>query len=166
MFYSLRASVGVYGVALSLFLSSCLPVISSPDSSPSVPMQVLPITAQFTVGDRRIELEVAKTPEQQATGLMSRPSLAPNRGMMFEFSPARVARFWMKNTLIDLDIIFLRQGKILSMEKAVSPCPKDPCPVYGPFLEVDQVVELAAGQAEQLGLKIGDRLRIEPLTTP
>jgi uncharacterized membrane protein (UPF0127 family) len=86
--------------------------------------------------------------------------------MLFPFSPPRVARFWMKNTLIDLDMIFVQRGRIVAILDRVPPCRQDPCPVYGPWLEVEQVIELAAGQAERLGLKVGDALTVQAVPSP
>ena len=128
--------------------------------------QKLPITAMTKIGQEVIELEVAKTPEQQEIGLMFRTDLAKNRGMIFLFSPPRVTRFWMKNTLIPLDMIFLRGGVIQSISSSVPPCKRDPCPSYGPFVEIDQVVELVSGRAKELGLKKGDYLSVEFTKTP
>ena len=124
--------------------------------------QQLPIEARAIVGDQTILLEVAKTPEQQEIGLMFRTELPSDRGMLFPFGQTRMARFWMKNTLIPLDMVFLREGRVVAIEVNVPPCRKDPCPSYGPSLWVDAVLELPAGRSAQLGLKVGDRLAIAP----
>ncbi|MGA1623382.1 MAG: DUF192 domain-containing protein [Synechocystis sp.] len=138
----------------------CTPGISSPPLPTVTP---LPLTAQVTIGSTDIFLEVATTPEEQAQGLMFRTELAGDRGMLFDFVEPRIARFWMKNTLIPLDMIFLRQGQIKRIIANVPPCNADPCPVYGPLTEVDQVLELNAGQAEALGLTVNQQLEIVPI---
>jgi hypothetical protein len=135
-------------------------------SSPIQEGQILPISARAKIAETKIDLEVAKTPEQQAIGLMFRESLSGDRGMLFPFESERLARFWMKNVSIDLDMIFLRQGKVVHIAHKVPPCRRDPCPVYGPDTFVDTVLELAGGRAEQLGLKVGDRVQIEYLKFP
>jgi hypothetical protein len=127
--------------------------------------QTLPISAQVKVGDQTIDLEVAKTEEQQAMGLMYRKQLENNRGMLFPFKPARPVGFWMKNCLINLDMVFLRNGQVVAIANNVPPCQKEPCPVYGPQTSVDQVIELRGGRAKELGIKQGDRLAIEFNTT-
>ncbi len=124
--------------------------------------QNLPITATFKVKDQIIELEVARTPEQQEKGLMYRTSLSKNRGMLFTFPTPRLTRFWMKNVFISLDMVFLKDGVIKEILADVPPCKADPCPIYGPDSLVDQVIELPGGRAGELGLKPGDRIRIIP----
>lgn len=124
--------------------------------------QMLPASAQVQVGKQLIQLEVARTVEQQSMGLMYRPALDDNHGMLFPFSPARPVSFWMKNVLIDLDMVFLRNGQVISVSSNVPPCQADPCPVYGPKDSIDQVIELRGGRAMELGIKPGDRLLVQP----
>lgn len=125
--------------------------------------QQLPISAIATLNQTRIELEVAATPEQQEIGLMYRSSLADNRGMLFPFNPARPVSFWMKNCLIPLDIIFIRLGRVVAIAAEAPPCAADPCPFYNSGKPVDQVIELRAGRAAELGLKPGDRVEVQYL---
>ena len=136
---------------------------SSPVSSnqPAGMGQMLPISAQVTVGQQVIQLEVAQTAQQQATGLMYRTELAADRGMLFPFMPPRPVAFWMKNMSITLDMVFLRDGKVTAISSNVPPCTADPFPVYGPNMPVDQVIELRGGRAAELGLKVDDRLVVQ-----
>jgi uncharacterized membrane protein (UPF0127 family) len=124
--------------------------------------QVLPISAEANINGQTIQLEVAVTPEQQAKGLMYRPPLPDDRGMLFPFSPPRYTRFWMKNTPSPLDMIFLREGEVQAIVANAPPCESDPCPLYGPdtFTLIDQVIELRSGRAAELGLEVGDRVEI------
>ncbi|HAC64596.1 MAG TPA: DUF192 domain-containing protein, partial [Cyanothece sp. UBA12306] len=130
--------------------------------------QKLPVTAKTKIGQQVIELEVAQTPEQQQLGLMYRQSLEDNRGMLFPFDPPRPVKFWMKNVSIPLDMIFLLDGEVKAIENNVPPCNQTPCPTYGPSIaiDIDQVIELRGGRAEELGIKPGDLLKIEFLSTP
>jgi len=125
--------------------------------------QSLPVSAQVKIADQVIQLEVARSPEEQAMGLMFRPRLDDNRGMLFPFKPARPVSFWMKNVVIALDMVFLRDGTVVDIASNVPPCKAEPCPVYGPPSPVDQVIELRGGRAKELGLKRGDRLSIQLL---
>ena len=120
------------------------------------PPQHLPVTAEWCLSaERCIALEVARTPEQQRLGLMQRPELPPLRGMWFPFNRARRARFWMHNTLAPLDMVFLREGRVIHIESDVPVCPGLPCPSYGPTELADGVVELGAGEARRLGIGTG-----------
>lgn len=165
-------------LSLGLLLASCSAIEAKPAQSPAIiqpsaptitpsdsPMgQILPLSASFKVANQVIKLEVAKTPDEQAMGLMYRTSLADDQGMLFPFSPARPTQFWMKNTLIPLDMLFLRKGEIRSISANVPPCQAEPCSTYGsPTENIDQVIELRAGRAAELGLKVGDRISIQTL---
>ena len=159
-------------IGLTIFLLGCSPalpvantdvtgIFASQSPAATASGQVLPISARARIGDRTIELEVAKTPEQQAMGLMYRTSLADDRGMLFEFNPPRRVNFWMKNCLISLDMIFVRDGVVMAIQASAPPCTADPCPTYGPDTPVDRVIELRGGRAAELGVKVGSRIEIE-----
>jgi uncharacterized protein len=161
---------------VGILLLSCVPSVQSkppipaeqrsiqplPDLKPTPLVQKLPLSAQITVNGRVILLEVARTPEQQSIGLMNRTDLATNRGMLFVFSPPRPVSFWMKNTLIPLDMIFVSNGVVKHVGQQILPCAGDPCPSYGPEprTDIDGVIELRGGRAAELRLKVGDRLKI------
>ena len=103
-----------------------------------------------------IQAEAARTPEEQARGLMFRPALEENRGMLFLLDGARPHPFWMKNTLIALDIIWMDEKKtVIHIEYQTPPCKADPCPTYGPSSPSQYVLEVKAGVARQRGLKPG-----------
>lgn len=123
--------------------------------------QMLPLSAHIKVADQVIQLEVARTAEQQEIGLMYRTDLPKDRGMVFPFEPPRRVGFWMKSTLIPLDMVFLLKGKVQAISSNVPPCNADPCPIYGPNALVDQVIELRAGRATELRLRQGDRVNVQ-----
>ena len=146
-----------------------LPPPPSISASPKDEGQMLPISALAEMAGQQISLEVARTPEEQAMGLMYRTSLAADRGMLFPFEPPQPVSFWMKNTLIPLDMVFLRNGKVKAIAANVPPCTTTPCPTYGPSTEIDQVIELRGGRAAELGLNVSDQITIKFLqedTTP
>ena len=140
---------------------------SSPPVSqePAKQGQSLPISAKATLAGKEIQLEVAKTAQQQAMGLMYRQSLADNQGMLFPFNPPQPVSFWMKNVSIPLDMVFLNKGVVQGISANVPPCPRTPCPTYGPGTIVDQVIELRGGRAAELNLKVGDSVTIEQVDT-
>ncbi|MDP5339646.1 MAG: DUF192 domain-containing protein [Nodularia sp. (in: cyanobacteria)] len=124
--------------------------------------QMLPISAEAIVSNgTRIQLEVARTPEQQAKGLMYRPALPDNQGMLFQFPSAQPVRFWMKNVPVPLDMVFLQNGVIKYIQDSAPPCTSEPCPTYGPNVPIDTVIELRSGRAAELNLRDGDRIKIE-----
>ena len=127
--------------------------------------QMLPISAKakFASGEV-VQLEVTRTPAEQSMGLMYRRNLPDDRGMLFSFSPPRPVSFWMKNVVIPLDMIFLRDGVVIAIAANVPPCKQDPCPTYGPNKTIDQVIELRGGRAAELGIKVGQQVKIEFLS--
>ena len=101
-------------------------------------------------------VEIARTPQEQATGLMNRQSLAPDRGMIFPYDPPQLASFWMKNTLIPLDIIFIRaDGGIARIAANTVPLSLEPVVAGEP---VAAVLEIAGGRSAELGIREGDRV--------
>lgn len=165
----------LFSLLLSVTLIGCSnPTTAKPPLSqtptPVTPItnkgQMLPVSAFAIVPNgTKIELEVAKTPLQQAMGLMYRPALPDNRGMLFSFSSPQPVSFWMKNVPVPLDMVFLRGGKIQAIASAVPPCESEPCPTYGPNTSIDQVIELRAGRAAELGLKAGESIKINFLSS-
>ena len=145
-------------LAISTLLSILGCSLSIPEITSS---QILPISAQTQIGNQLIKLEVAKTTKEQATGLMNRTFLANNRGMLFEFKPAQKLNFWMKNCKIPLDMIFVRDEIVTTIAANAPPCVANPCPNYAPNSHIDQVIELRSGKAKELGVKVGDRIKIE-----
>ncbi|XWK91273.1 MAG: DUF192 domain-containing protein [Phormidium sp.] len=127
--------------------------------------QMLPISAkaQFASGEV-VQLEVTRTPAEQSLGLMYRRNLPDDRGMLFSFSPPQRVSFWMKNVVIPLDMVFLRDGVVRAIAANVPPCKQDPCPSYGPDGTIDQVIELRGGRAAELGIKVGQQVKIEFLS--
>ncbi|WP_299409224.1 DUF192 domain-containing protein [Acaryochloris sp. IP29b_bin.148] len=171
----------LFGVVAGVLMLGCQPLTQSssptsaaPPASKSVPSSVaassqpdqrLPITAQALIKNNIVELEVARTRQEQATGLMGRETLADNRGMLFPFDPPQPVSFWMKNVLIDLDMVFLRNGEVIAVQHSAPPCQATPCPTYGPEGEIiDQVLELRGGRAAELGIQKGDRISIQPFS--
>ena len=123
--------------------------------------QQLPITAQWCLDQHRcIDLEVASTPMQKRIGLMQRTPLPPLRGMWFPFDQRQPLRFWMLNTLAPLDMVFIRDGRVMAIEADVPVCPALPCRGYGPSEPGDGVVELGAGEVRRLGIQVGDQINI------
>lgn len=120
-------------------------------------LEQVPLTITTAAGKtHRFTVEVARTPEEQAQGLMNRQSLGPDHGMIFPMEPPREASFWMKNTVIPLDMIFVRaDGTIARIEENVVPLSLEPVLSMEP---VAAVLELAGGRSAELGIRAGDRV--------
>lgn len=131
------------------------------------PAQQLPIEAHLTMPAQKIELEVARTPAQVSAGLRSRSSLPLDRGMLFVVnklvvSQPKPVKLWMKDVLVPLDIIFIRNGTVASLVKNAPPCPRwKSCPIYDSVKPVNYVLELPAGSANRLGIQPGRKLDVE-----
>ena len=152
-------------VARQLVVDTDRPVIAQkePGTEEGARGQMLPVGAIATISGEAIQLEVTRTPAQQAMGLMFRPALPDDRGMLFSFDPPRPVSFWMKNVPVDLDMIFLREGVVMAIAQNVPPCTSDPCPTYSPgaMVKIDRAIELRGGRAAELEVAVGDRIDIE-----
>ena len=119
------------------------------------------VTVTYPNGARLLA-EVADTPAKRTSGLMFRDRLAPDRGMLFVFEEAGEWRFWMKNTKIALDILWLGPDKrIVYIEGNVPGCRQDPCPEYKSNKEALYVLELPAGTAKREKLAKGMKLQFK-----
>lgn len=108
-----------------------------------------------------ITAEIAATGPDRETGLMHRTSLAPNAGMLFVFPSDSPYQFWMKDTLIPLDMVWMdEQKRVIYVEKNAPPCPavRLQCPSFGPSDPARYVLEIAAGSADRVGIKPGTTL--------
>jgi uncharacterized membrane protein (UPF0127 family) len=108
-----------------------------------------------------VDAELATTPDTRTRGLMERPSLPADRGMLFIFEAAQPLSFWMFNTLIPLDIIFAdAERRITSISASVPPCrPPSRCPTYSSHGLAQFVLEVNAGTVAKAGIDVGDQLR-------
>lgn len=121
--------------------------------------------AEITLPDKtRVSAEVAATEAERNRGLMHRTTLGQDHGMLFVFDTPDLHAFWMKDTLIPLDMLWLdRAGKIVSLSESVPPCKADPCPTYPPTAAASYVLEMSAGYAKKHQLKVGDSLSLKGL---
>jgi uncharacterized protein len=114
-----------------------------------------------------LQVEVMVKDEDRAMGLMFRPSLPKDRGMLFLFERPDFQGIWMKNCKFPIDIVWLdEERKVVHVAESVPPCKAEPCPVYTPLRRASYVVELNAGQARKekavLGATIGFTLPEAP----
>lgn len=122
---------------------------------PKLPMEPLVIVTRD--GKRHeFQVEMALTPEQQMVGLMFRPEVPANEGMLFDWGTPRESAMWMRNTITSLDMVFITQdGRVLRIAERTVPYSLASIESRGP---VRATLELAAGTAERLGIRVGDRV--------
>jgi uncharacterized membrane protein (UPF0127 family) len=145
-------------IGLSLFVLhpeiEARPQVSA-SSTPTVITIVCPNGA-------RVHAELADTNEKRARGLMFREQLANDRGMLFVFSEPGQWVFWMKNTKIPLDILWIDSNhKIVDLAENMPACLEDPCIQYQPAYEASYALEVPAGSIKRLNLAKGLKLRFE-----
>lgn len=152
--------------ALALALAACSPFAADGTATaaaresvarhPESGLPVIPLTVQRGATKLSFKVEVARTGAEQSKGLMFRTALGPGEGMIFPMDPPRMAAFWMKNTVIPLDIIFIgADGRILNIAANAEPYSERPLPSVG---DVKGVLELRGGRAAELGIVPGDKV--------
>lgn len=143
--------------ALLLLLPAACQAGSSEATKSANGLSIVPLEVRTASGKRhKFRVEVARTESEQARGLMFRDSLASDAGMIFPMDPPRTASFWMKNTVIPLDIIFVRpDGAIARIAAETIPYSLDPVESGEP---VSAVLEIAGGRAAELGIAEGDKV--------
>lgn len=148
-------------IVLAVSLAACSPQPSAQAVAPAQMaavhpesgLKVVPLTVTTPKGKRTFRVEVAATPEEQARGLMFRTALGPDEGMIFPRNPPDVASFWMKNTPLPLDIIFVGPDrKVINVAANTVPYSLEPVGSQGPTA---LVLELNAGRAAALGIGPG-----------
>jgi len=109
-------------------------------------------------------LEVARTPEARAMGLMGRTELREGGGMVFLFDGPTTSAFWMKDTLIPLSIAFWDEDGLITDILDMRPCRADPCPLYGASGPYVGAIEMDRGALDRLGVEVGDTVEYRLLT--
>lgn len=112
-------------------------------------------TQPLTIGEQQFYVEVASDSATRQQGLMNRESMPANHGMIFEFTGEASRNFWMKNTLIPLDMIWINAEKTIVDIQAAEPCKVEKCPIYSGKVPAQYVLELNQGV---LRGQVGDRV--------
>jgi uncharacterized protein len=144
--------VRLLGWALSLLAVAL--IASTADVAKAAELQTLEIASK--TGVHVFQVEMAVTPEEKEHGLMFRRELPEGQGMLFDFQFDQNVAFWMKNTYIPLDMLFIRaDGRILRIAENTEPMSERNIPSGGP---VRAVLEVIGGTAKKLGIAAGDRV--------
>jgi uncharacterized membrane protein (UPF0127 family) len=128
------------------------PALAQPQ--PTLPLSDLVI--QTAKGPQRFKVELADTDVSRSRGMMFRTSMAPDAGMLFDFKQEQMASFWMRNTLLPLDMLFIKaDGTILNIHQRAIPHDESGINSTGP---VRAVLEVNGGTVSRLGIKPGDKV--------
>ncbi len=122
-----------------------------------------PVLAELTLKGRVFTVEVADTDKKKEKGLGERDALPPDRGMYFPFSSGQHWVFWMKGMRFPIDILWIRDGKIVDIDASVPVAQGEKLETYSPVEPADAVLELNAGMAQEIGLRAGDELLLKAL---
>lgn len=165
-----RAPIGL--AALAIMLAACspqnaaqaslsreaapAPAATAPGVHPESGLKVIPLTVTAAGKRTAFSVEVAETPQQQSRGLMFRTELGPNAGMLFPYRAPQILGFWMKNTPLPLDIIFIDEDRrVINIAAQTTPYSLESVYSTGPAMAV---LEIAGGRAAQLGIRAGDKV--------
>ena len=127
------------------------------DPAKAQTLPTTPLTIESNGSSYQFSVELADTPAEHAIGLMHRNYLAPDHGMLFDYKSPQRLRFWMRNTFISLDMLFIRgDGEVAFIAESTVPHSER---TIGPRELAQAVLEVPAGTVARLGLKIGDVVR-------
>lgn len=153
------------GACLAATVACCAPQAAEPppaaegeasDVHPVSGLEVIPLTITHDGQEHRFRVEVARTEAEQAQGLMFRTEMGPDEGMLFPTARPQARSFWMKNTVIPLDLIFIGPDRrIVNIAANAVPYSLEPIPSAGPAIAV---LELNGGRAAELGITPGARV--------
>ena len=150
---------------ISLFLVICagaVPAVTfsaAPIQAEEAPKALEPLSIETASGTHDFSVEVMRTDAERERGLMFRHYLPKDRGMLFNFDVEQQVMMWMSNTFLPLDMIFMdRSGKVVSIAANTEPLSEHIIPSVEPAYAV---LEVNAGTAARIGLKVGDRVRNE-----
>ena len=130
--------------------------LDAPSRAPGLPQGTALIDTG--AGEVLVHVEIASSGPQRERGLMHRTSLPPDAGMVFRFPETTSGGFWMKDTLVPLDIAFYDASGTILRIMQMKPCAADPCPVYTPGVRYRGALEVNAGSLRRWGVAAGDRI--------
>ena len=156
---SWTAALRAAGIATLLMFGACAPPVAPADQEAGHlgPLPIEDLSIDTAHGPVRLHVEMATNDAEREQGLMYRRSMAADHGMLFDFDPPQQVSFWMHNTFLPLDIIFIGpDGRILNIADHATPFSDANIPSAGP---ARGVLELNAGRAQALGILPGDLVR-------
>ena len=152
------SGIGWFKFAAALFASVTLAGCTTPQSAPTGPdgEPLEPLSIVTDSGEHDFWVEIADDEQERQRGLMYRPPLEDDRGMLFEFPDSAERAFWMRNTPSSLDIIYVAgDGRIVSIARNTTPYSETSIPSNG---AATGVIELRGGRAAEIGAEAGDQV--------
>ena len=154
---SIRATLRARGWAAALVLLLTAALAGGGISTPAVAVELERLEIVTAAGPQLFSVEVMRTDDERAKGLMLRRFMPADRGMLFDFKADQPVMMWMRNTIIPLDMLFIgHDGAVVNIAENTEPMSETTIPSDGP---VTGVLELNAGTAARLSIKKGDRVR-------
>lgn len=155
MVLHVRAALAAFAFALIMMTSALYPT-SADSRAMRLPVQMVKLVAETAAGEKFFSIEVADEPPEQERGLMFREDMPDDRGMLFDLGQTRQASFWMENTPMPLDLLFIGEdGRV----RAILPGQPFSRAAISPGVPVRFVLELKQGTSAKTGIAPGDRLR-------
>lgn len=154
-------------VPLALLVPACSPQAAENTPTPAVTagepsvhpvsgLPVIPLTVTTAKGPHTFRVELARSPQEQAQGLMFRTAMGPDEGMLFPYDQPHVLSFWMKNTVLSLDLVFIdEQRRVINVAENAVPYSETSILSDAPGIAV---LELNGGRARELGIVAGNKV--------
>jgi uncharacterized membrane protein (UPF0127 family) len=148
-------------ILLTIFILGC---VQSPAQTPQYHQQ--PIGNQLPgnyvcFGEKCVNVQVMRTEAEKEKGLMGVTTLPKEDGMLFVWNAPGVYPFWMKDTLIPLDMVWINTDMQVVDITTMQPCAADPCPIYSPHAQAQYVLETNAGLMQEWNVRVGDIGKIQ-----
>jgi hypothetical protein len=140
-------------------------IVPQTTPTPSPKIELLPIKIITASKEITINAEIADNEQKRQYGLMNRKAMAKDHGMLFIYDKERVMTFWMKNTLIPLDVIFINSDKKIVSTETMPPCKADPCTEYSSVKLAKYGLEVNAGFVKENGITVGNAAVFELTNT-
>lgn len=151
--------VSTLGLLALFIVSLILFFVNNEDENEGSKLPIVTISTE--IADVEISVEIADSFTELQNGLMYRPELDEDSGMLFIFDEVTSGSFWMKNTLIPLDMIFIDQKEVIvDIQENAQPCTSDPCPGYPSKYPYKYVIEANGGWADDNNVQVGDKVEL------
>lgn len=152
-------------ILLLIVIAGALYLFQSKTSLPNLPfLPEAPVIKEIQIGSATLKVEIADTQAKRSKGLGGRQPLASDEGMLFIFQKADKYPFWMKGLSFPLDFVWIREERVVdALENVEPPKPGDSdtsLTIYQSKVDVDKVLEAAAGTIQRLNIKAGDTINI------